>query len=115
MNQDIKELFGALLIIVFIIAGLQWLLLRFTHWSVALAATGFISLFISFIYVSLKHASPNGGSRGPAASEYITPSLVVFTALLCGLAVVYYLMNQNTQRPTPKLFIILPLCLIFML
>lgn len=106
--QDIKEFAFILLIITIVIAGVQWLMLRFIHWSVALIATGFISLFISSIYVSLKHATPNGGSNGPPASEFITPALIMFAALLLGLWLVSYL----TKTQIPKMAIVLPLCLI---
>lgn len=88
MVQDIRELVSLLLICVLVIAGVQWFLLRFTHWSVAIAATCFIAFVISFLYVSLKHASPNGGSNGPDASEFVIPMLTMFVSLLCGLFIV---------------------------
>lgn len=88
MVQDIRELAGLLLICVLVIAGVQWFLLRFTHWSVAIAATCFIAFVISFLYVSLKHASPNGGSNGPDASEFVMPMVAMFLSLLCGLFIV---------------------------
>lgn len=106
--QDVKELGFILLIIVLVIAGIQWFLLRFTHWSVALIATGFIALFISGIYVSLKFARPNGGSSGPDSSEFITPALIVFASLLLGLWLVSYL----SKNPIPKIVFIVSVCLI---
>lgn len=91
MSQDILELGILLIICVFIIAGLQWFLLRFTHWSVALGATALLAIFISFFYVSLKHATPNRGNNATDFSEYVTPTLVIFISLLFGiLAVVYF-------------------------
>ncbi len=108
MGQDIKEIVGILIVIVLVIAGVQWFIVRFMHWSVALAVTGFIAFFISFLYVSLSHASPNGGNGSTNSSEYITPTLVVFSALLCGLAVVCYL----TKIQLPQKVFILPIVLI---
>lgn len=109
MNEDIIELAGMLIILALIISVVQWLLVRYTHWSVALIVTGLVSLFVSFIYVSLENASPNGGSNGPAFSEFITPTLVIFASLLGGLALVCYL----TENELPKKVIILPMCIIF--
>jgi hypothetical protein len=108
MGQDIKELGAILLILVLIIAGVQWFFVRFVHWSVALVVTGLIALFISSLYVSLAHATPNGGSRGPNASEFVTPTLVIFGALLCGLALVCHF----SQIRLPKMAFILPFSLI---
>lgn len=106
--QDIKEFGFILLIIVIIIAGVQWLLIRFTHWSFALIATGFIALTISSFYVAISHATPNGGSRGPENSTYIIPFLVVFLALLFGLFIVSYL----SKISVPKMVFIAPLSFI---
>src|SRR5690606_12740696 len=106
--QDLKELILISLVIAVFIAGLQWLLLKFTHWSIALAATAFISFVIGSLYVALKHARPNGGSSGPPASEFITPALIMFAVFLLGLWLVSYL----TKDQIPKIAIILPLCLI---
>ena len=108
MNNDTTEFFGMLIILTIIIAGVQWFFVRFTHWSVALVVTGLIALFISSLYVSLKHATPNGGNNGPDVSEYITPTLVIFAALLCGFALVCHL----TQIRLPKIAFFLPLGLI---
>lgn len=108
MTNDSKGLLGILLIITSIIAGVQWFFVRFTHWSVALALTVLIAFFISSLYVSLKHARPNGGSRGPANSEYIIPMFVVFLFLLCALALVCHL----TQTKIPKIAFFIPLSLI---
>ncbi|WP_348799741.1 hypothetical protein [Flavobacterium adhaerens] len=91
MNQDFMEIAVMLIICVLIIAGVQWFLLRFTHWSVALGATIFISLLISGLYVGYSNATPNGGNRQIPISEYINPMLVVFISLLLGLLVVAYL------------------------
>lgn len=108
MNDDIKELIGMLVVLTLIITGVQWFLVRFTHWSVALGFTGLIAFFIGFLYVSLKHATPNGGSNGPDDSEYITPIFIIFASLLCGLALVCYL----TQNRVPKKAFLIPLALI---
>src|SRR5690606_13538807 len=70
------------------------LLLRFTHWSVALAATAFISFIVAAVYVQLKNATPNGGSSGPGFAEFIAPTLVVFTVFFIGLFLVGYF-SQN--------------------
>lgn len=109
MSGDIIELLGMLIILAFFISGVQWLLVRYTHWSVALIATGIISLLISILYVSLEHATPNGGGNGPDAFEFITPAFVIFGSLLCGLALVCYF----TQNRLPKKAFILPLSFIF--
>lgn len=97
MNPDIIELTGMLIIMVLIIAVIQWLLLRFTHWSIALGATAFMAIFIAGLYVALSNAVPNGGDSGPDMSEYVTPITIVFTSLLCGLFIVAYL--SKTQLP----------------
>lgn len=106
--QDLKEFVFILLVIAVFIAVIQWLLLRFTHWSVALAATGLISFIIAFIYISLKNATPNGGSNGPELSEYITPTLVAFTVLFCG----FLLVSLLTPAKLPKIAYILPITLV---
>lgn len=106
--QDLKEFVFILLVIAVFVAGVQWFLLRFTHWSIALAATAFISITIGSLYVALKHTRPNGGSSDPPASEFITPALIMFGVLLLGLWLVSYL----TKNQIPKIAIILPLCLI---
>jgi len=108
MNNDTIEFLIIIIILTTVIAGVQWFFVRFTHWSVALAVTCLIALFFSSIYVSLKHASPNGGSYGPDVSEYITPTLIVFTALFLGLALVCHL----TKTKLPKIGFFLPLILI---
>ena len=105
MNQDSKEIAGMLFVLVIVVSGLQWFLVRFAHWSVAIGIMVFIAIVISFLYVSLSHATPNGGSNGSNTSEFITPALVVFTSLLCGLALVCYL----AQIRLPKTVFILPL------
>ena len=106
--RDLQDFGFILFIIILVVAGLQWFLLRFTHWSVALIATGFIALFISGMYVSLKFARPNGGSNGPDSSEFITPALIVFASLLLGLWLVSYL----SKNPIPKIVFIVSLCLV---
>lgn len=110
MNEDIKELIGMLVVLTVVIAGIQWFFVRFVHWSAALIGTGVIALFISSLYVSLKHARPNGGSAGPDGSEYIMPAFITFACLLCGLALVCHL----TQNRMPKLAFILPLGFMFL-
>jgi len=108
VGQDIKELGFILLIIVLVIAGVQWFFVRFTHWSIALVATGIIAFIISFIYVSLSHASPNGGNGSTNSSEYITPMLVIFVALLCGFAVVCHF----AQIQLPKKAFVYPMAIL---
>lgn len=105
MDNDTKELIGMLIILTIIISGVQLLLVRFVHWSAALITTGTIALVVAWLYVSLKHATPNGGSNGPDGSEYIMPAFITFACLLCGLALVCHL----TQNRLPKLAFILPL------
>lgn len=100
MSQDILELGIVLIICVFIIAGLQWFLLRFTHWSVALGGTALLAVFISFLYVSLKYATPNGGNNAPDFSEYVTPTLVVLISLLFGLLAVVYFSKAHFPKTT---------------
>lgn len=108
MNQDFKELSAIFLVILAIICGLQWLLLRFTHWSIALIASCFIALTISSVYVGYKNATPNGGSHGPAASEYIVPTIVVLGCLLFSLMLIYYLMNKEKGFPFHKNLFLIP-------
>lgn len=108
MNNDSKFFVPLLIILTIIFGGVQWFLVRFTHWSVALVITCLTALFVSSLYVSLKHARPNGGSSCSPNSEYITPMFVVFLFLLCGLALVCHL----TQNHLPKMAYILPLSLI---
>lgn len=106
--QDIKELVFIALTAVLAIAGVQWLLLRFTHWSVTFIVTVLAGLFISGLYVSLKHARPNGGSSGPPSSEYFFPQIIVITCLLLGMWLVSFL----SKIQVPKLAFIIPLCFI---
>lgn len=93
--RDFKEFALILLVIALVIAGVQWLLLRFTHWAVALAATGVISFVIASVYVQLKNATPNGGSSGPGFAEFVTPTLVVFAVLFIGFLLVCYFMQYQ--------------------
>lgn len=93
--QDFKEFAFALLVIALVIAGVQWLLLRFTHWVIVLTATGLMSIIIASVYVQLKNSSPNGGSSGPDFGEYIVPTFVVFTLLFCGFLLICYLMQYQ--------------------
>lgn len=108
MGNDIVGLAVMLIVLVFVISGVQWFLVRYTHWSIAMVATGFVSLVFSVIYVSLSSASPNGAGNGPDILKFITPMLVIFGALLCGLALVCYL----TQNQLPKKVFIISLSLI---
>lgn len=101
--QDLKEFIFILLAIAFVIAGVQWLLLRFTHWAVALTATGFISVIIASVYVQLKNATPNGGSSGPGFGEFILPTFMVFTILFCGFLLVCYFMQYQLPGIAYKL------------
>ncbi len=98
MNPDVIELGTILIICLGIIAGIQWFLLRFTHWSIALGATAFISLFIAFVYVSLGNASPNGSGSGADFLEYLIPMIVVF-AVLFG---VLFAIANLTKTQIPK-------------
>ena len=106
--KDFIDFAFVLIVIACVIAGVQWLLLRFTNWSVALAATGVVSFIIAVIYVSLKNATPNGGSNGPTLSEFVTPTLIIFIALFCGFLLVCYF----TQYQLPKIAFVLPLSLV---
>lgn len=108
MGNDIVGLAVMLMVLVFIISGVQWFFVRYTHWSIAMVATGFISLFVSGIYVSMSNASPNGAGNGLDILKFITPTLVIFGALLCGLALVCHL----TQNQLPKKVFIISLSLI---
>lgn len=107
--RDLQELGVILLIIVAVISGVQWFLLRFTDWWVALLVTGIIAFIITFCYVALEHATPNGGSNGPPVSAYITPTLIIFSSLLLGMWLVAYL----TKNQLPKMVFIVPLCFMF--
>lgn len=110
MSEDIIELVGMLIILTLMISGVQWFLVRYIHWSIALVATGLISLVASFLYVSLSHATPNGGSNSPDVSEFITPMLVIFGSLLCGLTLICYM----TQNQLPRIAYMLPLSFIIL-
>lgn len=108
MGQDFRELFFIVLFLAFVFAGVQWLLLRFSHWSIALGTTFLIAFFIASVYVSLKHASPNGSSNGPNGSEFIIPTLLVFPVMFCGFCGVAYL----SKIQLPKFAYVLPLGLV---
>ncbi len=107
--RDLKDFGAILFIIVLVVAALQWGLLRFTHWSVALISTGIIGLFISGIYVSLKHARPNGGNRSIPDSAYIAPAIIILTSLLLGM----WLVSYASKIHLPKLAILIPIGLMF--
>lgn len=98
MNKDIIELLGIFLFFSAIVVFVQWLLLRFTHWSVALAATAVIAFVIAFLYVMLSNASPNGGGSGPDTSEFITPMVVAFVSSFCELLLVAYLTKTHLPK-----------------
>lgn len=88
----------ALIILSLIIAGVQWLLLRFTHWSVVLVISGLISFIISFLYVSLSNVTPNGAGYGVNSSEYITPTILIFSTFLCGFCLTCYLSKVQISK-----------------
>lgn len=113
MSQDIKELSILLFLCLFIVGGIQWFLLRFTNWTVALTATALIAFMVSFLYVSVKHATPNGGSNGPDASEFINPALTIFIFLLIGLFFVSIL--SKTYFPKKALLTTLALTVLFVM
>ena len=96
--RDFTEFASILLIIALVIAGVQWLLLRFTHWGLALAATAFISFVVGAFYVQLKHATPNGGSSGPDFAAFITPTLVAFSVFF----IILLLLGYFTQNKLPR-------------
>ena len=96
--RDFTEFASILFVIALVIAGVQWLLLRFTHWGVALAATAFISFVVGAFYVQLKHATPNGGSSGPDFAAFITPTLVAFTVFFISLLLLGYFTQNKLPR-----------------
>ncbi|MGJ8550766.1 hypothetical protein [Winogradskyella wichelsiae] len=98
MNEDSKVIVIALIILTLIIAGVQWLLIRFTHWSVALVISGFISFVISFLYVSLSNATPNGAGNTVNLSEYSTPTILIFSIFLCSFCLVGYLSKAQISK-----------------
>ena len=108
MSEDSKVIIIALIILTPILAGIQWLLLRFTHWSIALIISGLISCVISFLYVSLSNATPNGAGNSVNFSEYITPAILIFSIFICGFCLVCYL-NKNQ---IPKMVYVVSLSLI---
>ena len=105
MQQGDKETIGMISMLLIVMAGIQWLLLWLTHWSVAMIVTGVLSFIAVWIYVGLSHASPNGGSKGSSASEYLTPLLWVEGSLLCSLWLLCHLM----KKPLPNMVVIVPL------
>lgn len=108
MTQGLKGLLQILLVIVLIVYGPQWLLLQYTPWSIALLTSAMIACVVAFLYVTLRQATPNGGSNGPKSLAFITPFLVVFTGLLGSLALISY----QIHKPLPKTAFLLPLTLI---
>lgn len=98
MSVDSIEKIIALIILTLIIAGVQWLLLRFAHWSVPLVISGLISFIISFLYVSLSNATPNGAGYNVNSSEYITPTVLIFSIFLCCFCLVCYLSKAQISK-----------------
>lgn len=98
MSEDSKVILVALIILTLIVAGIQWLFLRFIHWSAAIVVTGFISFVISFLYVGLKHATPNGSNHSINSLEYISPTFLMFSIFLCGFCLVCYLSKVHTPK-----------------
>ena len=108
MEESDKELIGMLIVLAIVMAGVQWLFVRFTHWSAALIATVLITCIITFFYVTLSHATPNGGSNGPGTEAFITPFFVLSALLFCTLWLVCYLSGKQI----PNLVIAAPLVVI---
>lgn len=78
MNPDTRGLLLLIAIPLAIVAGIHWVLIRFTHWSFSLVLAVFISLAFAFVFVGYKNATPNGGNRKIPGMEYVLPAVVVF-------------------------------------
>ncbi len=109
MGQGDKEKIGIFVTLIIIMVGIQWFLLWISHWSIVMIVTGGMSFFIVCFAVALSHASPNGGSKGPNASKFITPLLWVEGFLLCSMWLISHLM----QKSLPDTVIVIPLSIIF--
>lgn len=103
MNKDIIELFGFFVVFSAVVVFVQWLLLRFTHWSVAIGATAVIAFVVAFLYVAIGHATPNG-SGSLDVSAFITPMTVSFVCAFCELLIVAYF--TKTYLPKTVLLIL---------
>lgn len=92
----------AVLVIISVIGVLQWLVLHFMHLSLAMGLSAGIAFVFSWIYVGLKHASPNGGNYSINPLEYLIPSLLIFGVLILILIGVYlgetYLYTDTYNR-----------------
>ena len=100
MTENTKESIGTTIFGTLFIIGVQYFLLRFTHWSLALLATCLMTIVITYVYLSLKSASEGYGNItrdgkldfGKKDYTSIKIILVVFVSLLSSLAVIAYLM-----------------------
>lgn len=91
MSRNAIEIGNVLLIIALVFSVIQWLLVRFLHWGVALTATVIVAFALGTLYVQLKYATPNGGNYSIRDSEFVLPVLLVLSLFLCNLAGVYLL------------------------
>lgn len=108
MTESDKEKIGTSIMFICIMAGIQWLLLWLTHWSVALVVSELITIVVVSYVTALSHARPNGGSKGPATSAFLKPLLWIGSILLCTL----WLLCSLMHKPLPNLVVIVPLCVI---
>ena len=112
MSEDTRVIIIALIILAIIVFGIQWLLVRFIDWSLALIATGIIAYLISFIYVSLSHATPNGAGYNIVSSEYLNSFALVYFVFTFGFCLACYLSKHSI--PKKAYFIaLIPTVLIF--
>lgn len=111
MGADVKITIIMLLILIVIVSGIQWFFIGFTHWSIALIISAFIAFFLSFIYVSLSHATPNGVNYNIQPSEYIAPMILMFSVFTCSFCLVCYL----SRSYIPKIAYTVPLAMLFLM
>ena len=109
MSEDLRMTIVALLVLTLLTSGIQWLLIRFTHWSIALIISALLAFFVSFLYVSLSHATPNGAGYNIRFSEYILPIIIVFAAFSFSFCLVSYFSKTNL----PKITYLVPIGLLF--
>lgn len=105
MTEESKLIIIALIILTLIMAGLQWLLVKFTHWSVALIISGFVSVIISVFYVSISNATPNGAGNSVDFSEYITPTILIFLLFSCSFYFACHLNKIHLPKIAYKIFL----------
>jgi hypothetical protein len=91
MSRNAIEIGYVLLIIALVFSLIQWLLVRFLHWSIALTATVIVAFALGTVYVQLKYATPNGSNYSIRDSEFVLPVLLVLGLFLCNLAGIYLL------------------------